>query len=134
MKAEQIYVNLHVNDLNKSMSFFKEIGFEFDMNFTNEQGACLVLGTNLYSMLLTKPFFKSFVPDREVTDPRKTAGVITCFSVATRKDVDDLLKKVVAAGGKSYHEPEDYGFMYSQGFEDIDGHLWSVVSYEQKKD
>lgn len=131
MLAQQIYVNLAVNDLEKSMEFFKKLGFEFNLQFTNEHGACLVLGENIFSMLLAKPFFKTFIPDRDMTDPKKNVEALTCFSVPKRKDVDDLIKKVSAAGGRIYHEPQDHGFMYGQAFEDLDGHLWEVISYEQ---
>ncbi len=131
MQAQQIYVNIPVNDLQKSMDFYSKLGFKFNMEFTNEQGACLILGENIYSMLLSKPFFKTFIPDRDILDIKKYAQAITCFSVAKRSDVDELVKRAVAAGGRAYHEPQDHGFMYGQAFEDIDGHLWEVLSYEK---
>lgn len=133
MRVQQIYVNLAVQDLKKSMDFFSALGFEFNMQFTNDQGACLVLADNICAMLLQKTFFKTFIPDREITDPKKAVEALNCLSVATRKDVDDLIQKAVAAGGKVYHEPQDHGFMYGQAFEDLDGHLWEVMSYEPKK-
>lgn len=133
MRVQQIYVNLAVQDLKKSMAFFSALGFEFNMEFTNDQGACLILGDNISTMLLQKSFFKTFIPDREITDSKKATEVLTCVAVATRKDVDELIKKAVAAGGRAYHEPQDHGFMYGQAFEDLDGHLWEVLSYEQKK-
>lgn len=132
MLAQQIYVNLPVNDLEKSKKFFSMLGFEFKPEFTNEHGACLIMGENIFSMLLTKSFFKTFIPDREMADPMKHTGALLCFSVATRKDVDEMVRRAVAAGGQAYHEPQDHGFMYGQAFEDIDGHLWEVLSYEAK--
>lgn len=132
MLAQQIYVNLAVNDLEKSKAFFTKLGFEFNMQFTNEHGACLILGENIFSMLLAKPFFKTFIPDREMTDPRKNVEALTCISLLKRSDVDELVKRAVSAGGRAYHGPQDHGFMYGQAFEDLDGHLWEVMSYEQK--
>jgi predicted lactoylglutathione lyase len=133
MLAQQIYVNLAVDDLEKSKAFFTKLGFEFKKEFTGEHGACLILGENLFSMLLTKNFFKNFIPDREITDPKKNIQALLCISVPKRSDVDELMKKVTAAGGRIYHEPQDEGFMYGQAFEDLDGHLWEVMSYEQKQ-
>jgi predicted lactoylglutathione lyase len=133
MRAEQIYVNLAVNDLEKSKTFFSKLGFEFKPEFTNEHGACVILADNIYSMLLTKPFFKNFIPDREMADPIKHIQTLNCISVAKRSDVDEIIKRAVDAGGRAYHEPQDHGFMYGQAFEDLDGHLWEVLSYEPKK-
>lgn len=132
MIAQQIYVNVAVSDLEKSKAFFSKLGFGFKPEFTNEHGACLVLSDTIYAMLLVKPFFKSFIPDRDMADPKKNIQTLMCFSVAKRADVDEIVKRAVAAGGRAYHEPQDHGFMYGQAFEDLDGHLWEVLSYEVK--
>lgn len=130
MKAKQIYVNLSVSDLAKSKEFFSRLGYSFDPEFTNEQGACLILGENIYAMLLDRNFFRTFT-DKEVIDPKKSVEVLTCFSVDRRKDVDEVVANAVKAGGKSHRSPQDFGFMYSHGFEDLDGHIWEIVSYEK---
>jgi predicted lactoylglutathione lyase len=132
MRAQQIYVNHSVEDLKKSMAFFSSLGFEFKMEWTNDQGACLVLGDNMHVMLLTKPFFKSFTK-KEIPDPRKTPESIICFSVTTKKEVDDIVTKAEKGGAKPHWQNQEHDFMYSHGFEDLDGHLWEIVSYEQTK-
>ncbi|MFL5783635.1 MAG: VOC family protein [Bacteriovoracaceae bacterium] len=132
MRAQQIYVNVAVNDLEKSKMFFSKLGFEFKPEFTNEHAACVILSDNIFTMLLTKPFFKNFIPDRDVADPKKNIQTLMCINVAKRSDVDEIIKRAVAAGGRAYHEPQDEGFMYGQAFVDLDGHLWEVMSYEAK--
>jgi predicted lactoylglutathione lyase len=49
------------------------------------------------------------------------------LSAESREQVDDLTGKALAAGGESLGEPEDDGFMYMQGFRDLDGHQWSFI-------
>lgn len=130
--ARQIYVNLPVKDLKKSMNFFAQLGFEFNMEFTNDQGACLIIGENIYAMLLAENFFKTFT-DKPLADAKKSTEVLVCFSTDTRKQVDEFVAKAKQAGGTAPRASQDHGFMYQHGFEDLDGHIWEVVSYEQAK-
>jgi predicted lactoylglutathione lyase len=124
--AKQIFVNLPVKDLKKSMSFFKSLGFTFNMQFTDEKAACLVIGENIYAMLLSEPFFKTFTK-KEISDATKTTEVLIAIDAESRQEVDDLVKKAVAAGGSIYRDPDDTGWMYSHSFADPDGHQWEVL-------
>jgi uncharacterized protein len=123
---QQIYVNLPCKNLPRSVAFFKALGYGFDERFTNDDGACLVLGENLYAMLLAEPFFKTFT-HKEITDSQRSTEVLLCLSCESREVVDALVAKAVAAGGRAPREPQDHGFMYSHGFEDLDGHTWEVA-------
>jgi predicted lactoylglutathione lyase len=76
-------------------------------------------------MLLTEEKFKTFTP-KEICDARKFTEVLVALSYDSRAEVDDLVRKAVAAGGSTYNEPQDHGFMYSHGFQDLDGHIWEV--------
>lgn len=130
--ATQIFVNLPVKDLEKSKSFFSQLGFSFDPQFTNEQGACLIIGENIYAMLLVEEFFKSFIR-KGIADSSKTAEVINAFSVESKERVNELADKALAAGAVQYSDPQDYGWMYSRAFEDLDGHLWEVLFADPSK-
>ena len=77
-------------------------------------------------MLTTEPFFKSLI-DKPVVQAKEANEVVICLSCDSREEVDTLIAKAVAAGGRTPHPPEDHGFMYDQGFEDLDGHLWNLV-------
>ena len=123
---KQIFVNLAVADLPKSRAFFEALGLSFNPQFSNDQGACLVIGENIYAMLLTREFFKTFV-DKEIADSRKTAEVLTCLSCDSRAEVDTVVANAVRAGGKAHRQPQDHGFMYGHGFEDLDGHIWELA-------
>jgi predicted lactoylglutathione lyase len=78
-------------------------------------------------MLITEPFFKTFIPNKEIADTSKTKEVLVALSVDSKHQVDELADKAIAAGGKKFREPEDHGFMYARSFEDLDGHVWEVV-------
>ncbi len=124
--STQIFVNLPVENLDKSKDFFIKLGFKFDPKFTNETGACMVVSDTIFVMLLTKPFFKTFTPN-EICDAKKSTESIVCLSCKTRPDVDQMVKAAVDAGGNIYNEPKDHGFMYQHGFQDLDGHIWELV-------
>ncbi|MGH8781707.1 VOC family protein [Paraburkholderia sp.] len=122
----QIYVNLAVDDLSRSKAFFSHLGFEFEPRFTNDQGACMIVGENIYAMLLIKPFFQSF-SHKPLCDASKSIEALMCLSCDSRAQVDRLVTKAVAAGGTATRQPQDYGFMYEHGFEDVDGHIWQLI-------
>jgi hypothetical protein len=35
------------------------------------------------------------------------------------------------AGGIEYREPQDDGWMYGRGFQDVHGHLWKIISMDE---
>lgn len=124
--ATKIFVNLPVKDLNKTMGFFTKLGYKFNPQFTDEKAACMIISEDIYAMLLVEEFFKTFTK-KDIADASKTTEVITCLSAESRQDVDDLVKKAAEAGGTIHKEPQDHGFMYEHGFQDLDGHLWEIM-------
>ena len=124
--ATKIFVNLPVKDLPRSMKFFGALGYKHNPQFTDETAACIVISEDIYVMLLTHPKFKDFTP-KEIADAKATTEVLTCLSCDSREQVDDLVRKAVAAGGSTYAASKDYGFMYQHGFQDPDGHLWELI-------
>lgn len=123
---KQIYVNLGVKDLPRAMAFFKSLGFEFNPQFTNEVAACMVVGDNIFVMLLTEGFFQTFTT-KSLCDATQATEVLVCLSCESRAEVDHLVAKARAAGGQVPRAPQDHGFMYGHGFEDLDGHIWELV-------
>jgi predicted lactoylglutathione lyase len=123
---KQIFVNLPIADMAKSKAFFTSLGYSFNPDFSNEMGAALVLGDSLYAMLLTREFFATFI-DKPVADARTSTEVLVCLSCDSREQVDALVAKALAAGGTAPRKPQDHGFMYGHGFEDLDGHIWELV-------
>ncbi len=124
--ATKIFVNLPVKDLKESIEFFTRLGFKFNPQFTDETATCMIVGENIFVMLLTEAKFKTFTP-KAICDATKSTEVLVCLSSESRQKVDDMVRKAVAAGGSTYAEPKDYGFMYQHGFQDLDGHIWEVI-------
>lgn len=124
--ATQIFVNLAVKDLSKSMEFFTHLGYSFNPQFTNESGACMVISEQIYTMLLAEDFFKSFI-DKDLADSSKCNEALLCLSAESREAVDDMVAKAVAAGGKALRQPVDHGWMYQWGYHDLDGHHWEIA-------
>lgn len=122
----QVFINLPVKDLEASKAFYTALGYSINEQFSNQDGACIVVSDTIYLMLLTHPFFKTFI-NKEIADSSKTTEVINCLSAESREAVRALTQKAVQAGGSVPRQPQDLGFMYNEAFEDLDGHLWEVV-------
>ena len=122
----QIFINLPIRDMQKSQEFFRSLGFSFNPQFTNEQGACMVVSENQsYVMLLVEPFFQTFTK-KPVADATQATEVLIAVSCENRDEVDEMVKKALSAGGTAPNPAQDHGFMYSHGFTDLDGHVWEV--------
>ena len=130
---KQIFVNLPVKDLKKSMDFFSQLGFSFNLQFTDEKAACLIINDgSIYVMLLTEQMFRNFTK-KEIADATKTTEVIIALDIESREKVDEMVKKAAEAGGSIYADPQDHGWMYQHGFEDPDGHLWELLYMDMDK-
>jgi predicted lactoylglutathione lyase len=125
--STQIFVNLPVKDLKQSIEFFTQLGFQFNLQFTDETATCMIVSENIFVMLLTYEKFKTFTPNT-ICDATKSTEVLTCLSVESRVKLDEMVRGAIAAGGTTYNEPQDHGFMYAHGFQDLDGHIWELVS------
>ncbi|SCK40057.1 VOC family protein [Streptomyces sp. WMMB 322] len=124
--SQKIFVNLPVKDLAKARDFFSRLGYSFNPQFSDENAACLVISDDIFAMLLTEPFFKSFTK-KEIADARTSTETMIALSAESRAAVDELADKALAAGGSPAGEPQDHGFMYGRSFYDLDGHHWEVV-------
>jgi predicted lactoylglutathione lyase len=124
--ATQIYVNLPVKSLKRTVDFFTALGFTFNQKFTDENATCMIVSEDIYVMLLVESFFQRFTP-KAICDAHRSTEVLVCLSCESRDAVNNMVEKAVAAGGKTPNPPKDHGFMYQHGFEDLDGHLWELV-------
>lgn len=123
---QQVFINLAVADLPASMAFFKALGFSHNPQFSNDNAACIVISDTILVMLLTHARFRDFTP-KAICDTRTAVEVLLTLSCDSREQVDERVAKAIAAGGSTYDEPEDLGFMYSHSFVDPDGHGWGLV-------
>ena len=124
--SHKLFVSLPVKNLERSVAFFKALGFAFNPKFTDENAACMLIGDAAYAMLLAEPFFRTFTK-KEIYDAATHTGGAYGLSCESRAEVDALAAKAVAAGGREAGPPQDHGFMYSRSFEDLDGRHWEVV-------
>jgi uncharacterized protein len=124
--STRIFVNLPVKNLKKSVEFFGKLGFKFNPQFTDETATCMIVTEDIFIMLLTEEKFRTFTP-KAVCDATKSTEVLVCLTRENREEVDEMVRKAVAAGGTTYNEPQDHGFMYGHGFQDLDGHIWELI-------
>ncbi len=130
--ATQMYLNMAVRDLERSKAFFTRLGFGFYAPYTDDKAACMVVGENIYVMLLRETFFKSFTK-KELCDTAKSIEVMVCLSCDSREKVDELLAKAVAGGGGVARKAESQHSMYGGSFEDLDGHIWELLFIGQEQ-
>jgi len=119
----QIFINLPVKDLDRSVAFFTALGFSFNPQFTDENATCMLVGENIFVMLLVEPYFGTFT-GKPVSDATKQTEVLLALALDSREAVDVLMAKVVAAGGAETQPARDLGFMNQRSFADLDGHQW----------
>lgn len=123
--GRQIFVNLPVKDIARTRTFFTALGFEFNPQFSNDQGLCMLIADDIFAMLLAEPFFQGFTK-KPVADATKSTEVLLALTCGSVAEVDQLVAKAIAAGGRAPVERKDLGFMVQHGFEDPDGHQWEV--------
>ena len=130
--ATKVFMNLAVKDLKKSMDFFKQMGYTFNPQFTDETAACMVISEDIYAMLLTHPKFKQFT-SKEISDSTKTTEVMIALSCESKEAVNATMENALKGGAKEYRDPMDYGFMFQRTYEDLDGHIWELIYMDMSK-
>jgi predicted lactoylglutathione lyase len=123
---KQLFINLPVADLPTSIAFFQALGFSPNPQFKDDSGACIILSDTICVMLTTHARFGDFTP-KQVCDTSQSVEVLLTLSCESREEVDALVAKAIAAGGYTYDNPEDFGFMYTHSFVDLDGHGWGLM-------
>jgi predicted lactoylglutathione lyase len=126
----KIFLNLPAKDLNKTIEFFTKLGFKFNPQFTDENATCMIVGEDIFVMLLVEKFFKTFTK-KEICDTSKNTEVIVALSVEGREKVDQMINRAIEAGGRESREPQDHGWMYGRSFEDINGHIWEIIYMDE---
>jgi predicted lactoylglutathione lyase len=124
--GRNLFVNLPVANLERSKAFFAQLGFSFNPAFSDESAACMLVGEHAFVMLLSREKFAEF-SKLPVGDPTTHALALFSFSVSSRDEVDSVGAAALAAGAVEADGAEDFGFMYSRSFFDLDGHGWQVM-------
>ena len=124
--GRMLFLNIPVANLERSKAFFAKLGFTFDPHFTDESAACMLVGEQASIMLLSHEKFAEFAK-LPMADPRTHTLALYCFTVSSREEVDTVGEAALAAGGVEVDPLEDFGFMCSRSFYDLDGHGWQVM-------
>ncbi len=128
--ATKIFINLPVKDLQRSIAFFAKLGFTFNPQFTDETATCMIIGENIFAMFLVEKRFSDFTK-KKIANAHDTTEVLIAMDAPSRKDVDEMVEKAIAAGGKIYRESQDHGWMYEHSFADLDGHQWEIAYMDE---
>jgi hypothetical protein len=130
--SRMIFVNLPVDDLERSKAFYEALGFRNEPKFTNEAAAAMVLSDTIVVMLLTKPFYSTFT-SKPIADAHNSSEVLLCISCESPADVDRITELAASNGGQADMRPkQDLGLMYGRKFEDPDGHIWEPMWMDPK--
>ena len=125
--SKLIFINLPVSDLERATAFYETVGATRNPQFSDGTASCMVFSDAIHVMLLSHDKFRQFTPKR-IVDAREASEVLICISADSRQDVDDMVAKAGAAGGRIDPGPrQDHGFMYGRSFEDLDGHIWEPM-------
>jgi predicted lactoylglutathione lyase len=121
----QVFINLPVVDLSRSVAFYEALGFARNPQFSGEEAGCITISDSVSLMLGTHAKFREFTP-KAVCDTSQAVEVLLNLGCESREEVDDLVARAIASGGSTHDEPEDFGFMYTHSFVDPDGHGWGL--------
>ena len=130
--AKQIFINLAVTDLQKSMDFYTALGFTNNPQFSDDTGKCMVWSENIFVMLLTHEKFTTFAT-KPIADTKSNVAGLFSLSVDSIDEVNSILTNGLKAGGTEPNEMRDYGFMKQRTIEDFDGHTWEVFYMDISK-
>lgn len=130
--AKQIFINLAVADLQKSMDFYTALGFSNNPQFSDDSAKCMVWSENIFVMLLNHDKFSTFTTKQIADTKSKIAGLFS-ISLESIDEVHTLMSNGIKAGGIEPNEMRDYGFMQQRTIEDFDGHTWEVFYMDVSK-
>jgi len=130
--AKQVFINLAVKDLQKSMDFYTALGFTNNPQFSDDTGKCMVWSDSIFVMLLAHEKFSSFTT-KPIADTKSKVAALFSLSFSTLDEVNNVMIKGLNAGGTEPTEMKDYGFMQQRTIEDFDGHTWELFYMDMNK-
>ena len=131
--VSQVYINLPVADVEKATAFYQAIGFQKNEDYSDATASGMSLDGSVFVMLLEHAKFREFSP-LPICNTQESIEVLNALQCDDPAEVDTLVSKALAAGGNTYKDVQDMGFMYGHGFQDIDGHVWEVFAMAPEND
>lgn len=129
---KQIFINLAVKDLAKSMAFYSSMGFTNNPQFSDDTAKCMVWSDSIFVMIMTHEKFNGFVT-KPIADTKNNIAGIYSMSVESVDKMNEIMSNALAAGGTEPTPVRDYGFMQQRTIEDPDGHTWEVFFMDMSK-
>ena len=130
--SKNIFINLAVKDLNKTINFFSKLGFTFNPQFTDDNATCMIIDDNIFCMLIKEEFFRKFTV-KEICDTSKFVETLIAITVESKDKVNELVDLAVKSGAVEPLPPQDHGFMFQRCFHDLDGHIWEIFYMDANK-
>ncbi|MFL9831529.1 VOC family protein [Flavobacterium sp. ST-87] len=130
--AKQVFINLAVTDLQKSMDFYTALGFSNNPQFSDDTAKCMLWSDSIYVMLLTHEKFLNFT-NKPIADTKAHIAGLFSLSTDSIDEVNTIVNNGLNAGGTEPTEMRDYGFMQQRTIEDFDGHTWEVFYMDMSK-
>ncbi|MBC7950092.1 MAG: VOC family protein [Chitinophagaceae bacterium] len=130
--ATKLFINLPVRELDKSVSFFTNLGYSFNPQFTDEKATCMIISDNIFAMLLTETYFQTFTK-KQICDAKTSTEVLIALDANSREEVQQMVEKAKELGASIYAEPQDHGWMYQHSFADLDGHQWELIYMDESQ-
>jgi len=131
-KMKQVFINLAVSDLERSMGFYTSLGFINNPQFSDDAGKCMVWSEHIFVMLLTHEKFSTFAT-KPIADTKTSLAALFSLSVDSIAEMNGMMSNGLSAGGIEPHEMRDYGFMQQRSIEDFDGHTWEIFYMDMSK-
>lgn len=130
--GKQVFINLAVKDVQKSMDFYTALGFTNNPQFSDETGKCMVWSESIYVMILSHEKFSGFAT-KPIADTKSAVAALFSLSVDSVDEINSIVTNGLDAGGTEPVEMRDYGFMTQRTIEDFDGHTWEVFYMDMSK-
>lgn len=130
--TKQIFINIAVNDVQKSMDFYTALGFSNNPQFSDDQGKCMVWSDAIFVMILSHEKFASFTK-KPIADTKTNIAGLYSLSLESVEGVNNMMENGLRAGGIEPNEMRDYGFMQQRTIEDFDGHTWEIFYMDVTK-
>lgn len=130
--AKQVFINLAVTNLERSMAFYTALGFTNNPQFSDDTAKCMVWSEHIYVMILSHEKFKSF-SSKPIADTKNNVAAFLSLSLESPEEMNSLMANGLKAGGTEPNEMRDYGFMQQRTIEDFDGHTWELFFMDMSK-
>ena len=125
-----LFVNLPVRDVASARAFYQALGFSVHEQFSDDGSVAVNLDDNIALMLHTRERFAEHVAG-EIGDPAEATSVVNRLTVDDRRDVDELVEKALAAGGREWLPARQVGAAYTGSFADPDGNAWEITWFDR---